>query len=279
MRKKVKDNPMKGLSFLYNTVVGRIILYPLVNFSFISKLSEKVMDSKISKIFIKKFIKSNNINIEEYLDEKYTCFNDFFIRNIKKEKRPINYKENVLISPCDSKLTVYDIKEDNLYRVKNSNYSLENLLNDKILAKEYINGKLLVFRLSPDDYHHYYNVDNGNIIKTYKIKGKYHTVNPIVYDKYEVFKENTREISIIKTENFDKILYIEVGALLVGKIVNNNIKKTKKGTEKGYFKYGGSTVILIFKENQIKIDKEIIDNSKNGFETYVKLGEKIGIKK
>ena len=185
MRNKIKDNPIKGLSFLYNTVVGRIILYPLVNFSFISKLSEKVMDGKISKLFIKRFIKNNNINMDEYIDEKYLCFNDFFIRNIKKDKRPINYKENVLIAPCDSKLTVYDIKEDGLYKIKNSLYSLENLLQDKKLSKEYVNGKLLVFRLSPDDYHHYYNIDNGSILKTYKIKGKYHTVNPIVYDKYD----------------------------------------------------------------------------------------------
>ena len=279
MRNKIKDNPIKGLSFLYNTVVGRIILYPLVNFSFISKLSEKVMDSKISKLFIKRFIKNNNINMDEYIDEKYLCFNDFFIRNIKKDKRPINYKENVLIAPCDSKLTVYNIKEDGLYKIKNSLYSLENLLQDKKLSKEYVNGKLLVFRLSPDDYHHYYNIDNGSILKTYKIKGKYHTVNPIVYDKYEVFKENSREISIIKTENFDKILYIEVGALLVGKIVNNRKKKIVKGEEKGYFKYGGSTVILVFKENKIKLDKDILENSKDGYETYVKLGEKIGLKK
>ena len=98
-----------------------------------------------------------------------------------------------------------------------------------------------------------------------------------VYSSY-AFKENERECSILKTNEFDKMIYIEVGALLVGKIVNNNLKSFKKWDEKGYFMYGGSTVIVVVKENILKIDKDILTNSLNGFETYVKLGEKIAKK-
>ena len=94
-----------------------------------------------------------------------------------------------------------------------------------------------------------------------------------------VFKENQRECTLIKTNNFGKVMFMEVGALLVGKIKNNKIKgSVKKGEEKGYFMYGGSTIILFIEKGIIKIDDDILNNSKKGLETCVKQGEKIGKK-
>lgn len=280
MRKICKDNPNKGLSFLYNTYVGRIILKPLVKSKFISALTGKFMDSSISKFMIKPFIKSHNIKMEEYITKKYNSFNDFFIRNIKKEARLINDNKNALIAPCDSKLTCYKITKDLKFNVKNSTYSVSSLINDENVANAFNEGYALVFRLSPEDYHHYLFCDDGIIINNYKIDGKYHSVNPIVYDNYKVFRENTRECTLIKTNNFKNIMYVEVGALLVGKICN--IKKQgkfKKGEEKGYFMYGGSTVILLIQKDALLIDDEIIKNSNKNIETCVKCGEKIGEKK
>lgn len=280
MRKICKDNPNKGLSFLYNTYVGRIILKPLVKSKFISALTGKFMDSSISKFMIKPFIKSHNIKMEEYITKKYNSFNDFFIRNIKKEARLINGNKNALIAPCDSKLTCYKITKDLKFNVKNSTYSVSSLINDENVANAFNEGYALVFRLSPEDYHHYLFCDDGIIINNYKIDGKYHSVNPIVYDNYKVFRENTRECTLIKANNFKNIMYVEVGALLVGKICN--IKKQgkfKKGEEKGYFMYGGSTVILLIQKDVALIDDEIIKNSNKNIETCVKCGEKIGEKK
>lgn len=280
MRKICKDNPNKGLSFLYNTYVGRIILKPLVKSKFISALTGKFMDSSISKFMIKPFIKSHNIKMEEYITKKYNSFNDFFIRNIKKEARLINGNKNALIAPCDSKLTCYEITKDLKFNVKNSTYSVSSLINDENVANAFNEGYALVFRLSPEDYHHYLFCDDGIIINNYKIDGKYHSVNPIVYDNYKVFRENTRECTLVKTNNFKNIMYVEVGALLVGKICN--IKKQgkfKKGEEKGYFMYGGSTVILLIQKDALLIDDEIIKNSNKNIETCVKCGEKIGEKK
>jgi len=47
--------------------------------------------------------------------------------------------------------------------------------------------------------------------------------------------------------------------------------------EKGYFKFGGSTVLLFFEENKVRIDPEIIEQTKLGYETYILFGEKIGV--
>lgn len=279
MRKKCKDNPNIGLSFLYNTYIGRLILTPLVKSRFVSSVVGKYMDSFLSKIIIKPFIKANNVNMNDYIKCKYRCFNDFFIRKIKEEKRKIDMNNNSFVSPCDSKLTYYKINKDLTFKVKNSIYSLESLINDSKLSKKYKDGTLLVFRLSPDDYHRYIFIDDGTILNNYKINGFFHTVNPVSYDKFRVFKENTRECTYIKTKNFKSIIQIEVGALLVGKINNKIVNgDIKRGMEKGYFMYGGSTIILVLEKDTIKLDKEILRNSINSYETCVKCGEKIGKK-
>ena len=70
---------------------------------------------------------------------------------------------------------------------------------------------------------------------------------------------------------------MEVGALLVGKIVNLHQRaEVKRGQEKGFFQFGGSTVVLLTKENTVLVDEDILENSKDGIETIVKYGEKIG---
>lgn len=277
MRRICQDNPSIGLSFLYNTFIGRILLKPLVKSRFVSYITGKYMDSFLSKILIKPFIKVHNINIEDFEKKEYESFNDFFIRKIKIKNRVIDKNKESFISPCDSKLMYYKISKDNTFKVKNSLYTVSSLIKDDVLSKKYEDGILLVFRLSPDDYHRYCYVDDGVIKLNYKIPGIFHSVNKIVYDNYKVFKENTRECTLVETQNFKNIVYVEVGALLVGKINNYKINgNVNKAEEKGYFMYGGSTIILLIEKNTIKIDDDIIINSENGFETYVKYGEKIG---
>jgi phosphatidylserine decarboxylase len=71
---------------------------------------------------------------------------------------------------------------------------------------------------------------------------------------------------------------MEVGALLVGKIVNHSTSPlVQRGQEKGYFRFGGSTVVLLLQKDTVKIDSDIINHSQNGYETVVKYGERIGV--
>jgi len=139
---------------------------------------------------------------------------------------------------------------------------------------------MLVFRLCVDDYHRYSYVDNGYLGPVRRINGVYHTVNPVAIEAgNDIYKENTRELSVLHSENFGKILQIEVGALMVGRIVNNDEKcHVSRGQEKGRFEFGGSTVILAFAKDMVKIKDEIIKNSAEDFETIVKMGDVIGEK-
>jgi phosphatidylserine decarboxylase len=133
----------------------------------------------------------------------------------------------------------------------------------------------LVFRLGVNDYHRYIFIDNGEMVENYKIAGELHTVRSIS-EKYNVFSRNSREISILRTEHIGDVAQIEVGALLVGAIKNNEKEQFVKGEEKGYFEYGGSTIVLLFEEGRISLDEDIIEQSKLGIETKVSIGERIG---
>ena len=50
----------------------------------------------------------------------------------------------------------------------------------------------------------------------------------------------------------------------------------KKGQEKGNFEFGGSTVILLIQPGKVRIDYDLIENTEEGYETIVKMGERIG---
>lgn len=267
----------KTLSFFYNTLLGRILL-KICTMKFISDIAGIYMNSRLSKYKIKKFIKDNKIKITDYEKTNYNSFNEFFTRKIISIKRPINMTKTAFISPCDSKLSVYTISNDLTLNIKNSYYTIDTIIDKKIL-KEYKEGYALVFRLSPTDYHRYCYIDSGYQEKNNKIKGILHTVQPIALKRYNFYKTNTREWTILHTNNFNEVVHIEIGAMTIGKIKNEHENYIfKKGEEKGYFEFGGSTIVLLVKKGIITIDEDILENSKNNIETYVKYGEKIGKK-
>lgn len=268
-----------SLVLLYKTHLGRVFLKILVQ-PWFTKLSGTIMNSKVSNIITKKLIKKYNINQEEYEKQKFTSYNDFFIRKKKEKYLNIDKNKNHLISPADSKLTVYDIKENSMFKIKDSYYSINELLNGDPISEQYKNGKILIFRLEPTDYHRYCYIDDGTKNENKYIKGIFHTVKNIALKKYNIYKKNAREYTTLDTKNFGKVIQIEVGALIVGRIKNHHEEyQYKKGEEKGYFEFNGSTIALIFKKNKIEIDPDIKENSKNHIETIVKYGEKIGRKK
>ena len=271
--------PSKSQAFIYRNKFGRIILKLLICKP-ISKIVGAFLNSPMSKPMIKKFVKNNNIDLSLYENENYSCYNDFFTRKIKLENRVMVDDKNAFISPADSRLLVLDINDNLKFKIKNGYYSLETLLDDKKLADDFSGGKLLIFRLCVDDYHRYCFIDNGKILNNKYINGKLHTVQPIALEKDDFFKENSREVTVIETENFGKTAMVEIGAMMVGKIINHNTNGiAKKGEEKGYFEFGGSTVCVVLKKNEVEFDDEIINNTKNELETRVLFREKIGYKK
>ena len=263
-----------SVKFLYTSLLGRLIL-KLINNRFISKIVGSYMNSKLSIRRINKTIKDNNIDMSLYEKKEYTSFNDFFTR--RKKNIDFDKEKNHFVSPCDSKLLVIKLNKDSSFDIKGSRYNLKNIIN-KDLTNEYSDGYALIFRLEVSDYHRYHFIDDGTLDNYNYIKGKLNTVQPIAYNR-KIFHTNSREYTTLHTKNFGDIIEVDVGALLVGKITNNkDIKNYKKGDEKGYFEFGGSTIILFIKDKKVIIDNYILLNSTLGKETVVSCGEKIGIK-
>ncbi len=266
----------KVLKALYRTAPGRRALKVLVNPA-VSKLGGRFLDTNMSKHLVSPFIEKNHIVMEQYEDEEYESYNHFFTRRARAGQRPFQMSPELLCAPCDGRLSVYPVSGQGSFQVKNRSYTLRELVKSASLAKRYEGGTCCIFRLCVEDYHRFCYVDNGDKTKNYRIPGVLHTVNPIAGREYPVYHENTREFSILKSENFGNILMMEVGAMLVGRIVNHHeAAHVLRGMEKGMFEYGGSTVILVFEKDRVVLDQDIKDNTGEGFETIVKMGEVIG---
>ncbi|MFQ9514481.1 MAG: phosphatidylserine decarboxylase [Eubacterium sp.] len=278
----MKDNIKEEsgiLKFLYHTVPGRMVL-KLITCPTISKIGGAYMDSRLSGIHIKGFIKRNKIDMSQYEKTDFKCFNQFFTRKILKDKRPVGDKKQDLISPCDGRLSVYRISENSDFYIKKSYYSVKDLIRNSKKAPDYNGGICLVFRLCVDDYHRYGNIDDGEILENRYIKGKLHTVRPIALNRYPVFVHNSREYTIIETENFGTIAQIEVGALMIGKIKNHQkTGSVVRGSEKGMFLYGGSTIVVLFEKDKVEIPEKLFEDTGNDIETIVKFGSVIGKKR
>ena len=260
------------LAFLYNNPLGRLLLGIAVS-PFVSNVYAWKNSRKSSAKKIPGFIKEHNIDMSDYENREYKSFTDFFTRKIRYGKRPVDMTPEALISPADSKLLVYEIEKDTTLRIKGRTYTADEILADSENAGEFVGGYALVFRLTVDDYHRFCYPDRGCLISRRLIKGKLHTVSPVSKD-HKIYMENTRSVNLLKTENFGTVAYIEVGAMLIGRIVDNGTDVFEKGQEKGYFEPGGSTVVILVKN--VEIDKDIMEQSASGIETKVRYGERIG---
>ena len=268
---------MSTLEILYKTKAGRILLRGLISKP-VSELSGQLLDSRLSKVLIKPFIRKNDIRTEDYQMENIGCFNDFFCRRIKKGLRPISVEPKNFVAPCDGLLSVYRIHSGTVLKVKQSSFNMKRLLRDRKLAAGFEGGYALVFRLCVNHYHRYVYFDSGYQYKNRSIEGVYHTVRPIALEEYPVYIENTREYTVMDTENFGRCVQMEVGAMLVGRIVNEKTGScsVKRGEEKGHFEYGGSTIIVLVPGNKANLRKDLLENLDRDVEIPVKMGEVIG---
>lgn len=285
--KNYEVEQVAGLNYInwsYSSPVGKGFLELFIKKKMFSRIYGLYCSSKFSKKKIPKFINKFDIDtnfLEKDISE-FKNFNDFFARKLLDEARPITSDAHNLISPGDGRLLAYEnINMKNIVQVKGFTYSLRELISNDLIAKEYEGGTCLILRLCPTDYHRFHFIDDGVCGTSQKIKGAYYSVNPIALEKVpNLFCKNKREWSIFKSNHFGNVITMEVGATCVGTIIQTYRPnfKVKKGDEKGYFKFGGSTTILFFKKDVIKIDTDIINETKKGIESLVTMGETIGKK-
>lgn len=271
------------LRWFYENPFGLKIFERLLNNSIFCWLVGKWQDLPGSKKRIIDFVSKYNINLAEaeLTLEEYASFNEFFSRRLKPDARPFVTEQNVLIAPADGKILVYPrLEQESLIPVKGGLISLQILLSCEATAKTYFGGDALVLRLAPYDYHRFHFIDDGEAGSVRNIKGRYHSVNPIALSKIpQLYCRNKRSVTSFASKHFGRIAYVEVGAFCVGTIIQTFTPGyLTKGQEKGYFRFGGSTIVLLFEPGTIRFDDDLIADSERGLEVQVRAGSRIGVK-
>ena len=269
---------MEAVNILYKTVIGRMFLRPFIGRG-ITSAAGRLLDTRLSKLLIGPFVRMNAIRTEDYVLDDIGSFNDFFRRRIRDGKRPVETEPSVLVAPCDGLLKVIPVEKGSVIPAKQSMFTLRSLLRDRRMAESFEGGLCLVFRLCVDNYHRYVYFDSGRKYRDRRIEGFFHTVRPAALEEFPVFMQNTREYSVIDTENFGRCVQMEVGAMLVGRIVNNDGEPgyVKRGQEKGYFEFGASTVIVLVPKSSVKLNDRVKECLKGGYEIPVRMGEPLGM--
>lgn len=272
------DGQDRFLEWMYGTRPGRLLVKLMIRPG-VSRAAGWLLDRRVSALAVRPFIRKNHICMDDFEQRRFRSFNDFFTRRVLPGKRPVDDAPAHLIAPCDSKLTVYDIRPDSRFRVKGTEYTLEGLLQSKELAETFLGGTLLLFRLTVGDYHRYTYIDSGFVTGSTRIPGVFHTVNPAAASRCPIYRENTREYSLLESLRFGTVLQMEVGAAMVGRIVNApGSRNVRRGEEKGRFEFGGSTVIVLLQKGRAILDTDLLRNTAQDAETVVRLGERIGIR-
>jgi phosphatidylserine decarboxylase len=237
--------------------------------------------STLSAFQIPKFIEQYQIDVTDFEPGPFDDFNSFFIRRFAPGKRPF-VQEGLMAAPAEARYFAWKESSDHLrLPVKGAWLSPSELLGDSHEAgfrQRVHGGPILLARLCPVDYHRFHFPDRGEWLSLHRIHGRLRSVNPIALRAFpRTFLENERQISWLNTERFGLLAYIEVGALGVGRIRQTHTPGTsfERGQEKGYFLFGGSTVIILGEKGAWAPSLDLLEQTEKGHETLVKLGQAV----
>lgn len=235
-----------------------------------------------SRAKIARFVSSLGVNVDEAERPlaEFASLDAFFTRRLKPGARPIDPDRDALIAPADGRLLVARLDGKPL-AVKRSRVALDVLVGDPQLAARYLGGSAYLFRLAPVDYHRFHFPDGGTVEAPRAVGSKLHSVHPIALSAGAPSFRNKRSISVLKSDHFGAILMIEIGAMTIGTIVQTHAPgRVERGAEKGYFRFGGSTVVLLLEPGRVIVDEDLAASSAlelaDPIETLVKMGTRIG---
>ncbi|XP_014555989.1 hypothetical protein COCVIDRAFT_100934 [Bipolaris victoriae FI3] len=243
-------------------------------------------DDPASASEIVPFINFHQLDMSEVLlpTDQFKNFNEFFYRALKPGARPCSAPDDprVIVSPSDCRTVVFNtIDAAQAIWVKGRDFTIERLLGDAYPqdVKRYHGGSLGIFRLAPQDYHRFHIPVDGVLDEPKTIEGEYYTVNPMaIRSALDVYGENVRVVVPIDSVAHGRVMVICVGAMMVGSTVITRKKgeQVKRAEELGYFKFGGSTLLLLFEPGQMRYDEDLVENSNSALETLVRVGMSIG---
>ncbi len=278
------------LRFAYENPVGRSFMWLFGRKAWFSQWYGRKMSKRESALEILPFITKYGLDVDEFLKSPfdYKTFNEFFYRALKPTARPIAPGDKVAVFPADGRHLVFqNVDETDGFYVKGFKFTLAELLGEaalpdaeRVLAKKFAGGSMLISRLCPVDYHRFHFPVGGTPNEATLINGWLHSVSPIALRRnLRYLIENKRELTLIAAPGFGEVAMLEVGATNVGSIVQSYIfgRDVVKGEEKGLFAFGGSCVITVFQKGRIEFDADVRAQSAQHIETFAKMGDRLGV--
>lgn len=274
--KFIYDPVRENFSFLFNLLTGSFSskAAAFFNYDFPLGNEKKRVENLIREMEIDKtefFLKKNDLLTPRKV----------FERKIKYwESRPMDKDLSIIVSPSDSRIVTGENSGSSLFPIKNKFFSYTELLSKNSKWSDlFKKGIFAIFRLTPDKYHYNHSPVSGKVVDIYQLDGKYHSCNPYIFSKInKPLCKNKRIVTIIDTDtengsNIGLVAMVEVAALMIGEIIQCyssekyespvHISKgqfLEKGSPKSRFAPGSSTIVLLFQENKINFDSDLIKN-------------------
>ena len=267
------------VNLLYGNLLGYRLTDTLLARKAFSRLYGALQSSSWSQRKIAPFQSRFGIDPSDWREEPYRSFNDFFIRRFRPGKRAFPTNPSLLGAFAEARYFAYrNTAERVSVPVKGFNLDPLSILGDAALAQKFHGGPCLLARLCPVDYHRYHFPDDGRVAHFHVETGKLHSVNPAALRRNpRLFLENERQVTVLQTKQFGRLAYVEVGALCVGKIVQTHPieRPFHRGDEKGYFLFGGSTIVLFGEPGKWEPSEDLLQHTADGIETLVELGSPV----
>ncbi len=267
-----------GKNFLSKTLGALVRL--ITSNPLVSKLWGAYHDREETRKNIEPFCKKYSIDTSEFEQPlaAFSSFNDFFVRKLKRSARPIDPDPKSAILPADARYLIFPDLGTTDFLIKGVRFKLEPFLQSPELAKQFQGGVGILARLCPTDCHRFVFPVSGRASPSKWIAGSYLSVSPIATHQFPaIFWTNVRELTLIESEKFGLVAMVEIGATNCASIIQTYTPgQVEKGQETGYFRLGGSAIMLLFEKDKLELSEDLITLSKKGFEIRGLIGQKLG---
>ena len=224
----------------------------------LSRLVGTLWSRPESRCLVPRFVEIMGVDTSEITQpiDEFASMNEFFYRSVNLALRPFEEAggppPGTVTSPSDGLVLVYSNTEAaKKCFLKGKRFNLENLLDHKSeLISLVAGGPVVVVRLQPHNIHRFYAPIDAKIGEPLLAGTHLHTVKSHIVGRGDVnvFTDNIRHIVPFSDSQLGRFIMVAVGAPLIGAIHWSVTPGSYvgNGEELGYFKYGGSTVLLLF---------------------------------
>lgn len=215
--------------------------------------------------------------MSEFKPVAYRSFAEFFDREFLPGLRIFPTAASEMGAFAEARYFAWEsLESGQQFPIKRHSLSAEDILGTRERARPFIGGPVILARLSPMDYHHVHYPDYGTTLENERLGWRLWTVNwHALQNQPEILFRNERQINILETRNFGRLAFVEIGAMSVGRIVQVHPldQLFKRGMEKSVFKFGGSAVIMFGEAKAWYPFSDILEQTKRGIETLIRLGD------